>query len=62
MTHGISAAVFEPDPRLNLRPGDITIAWCSKSGDRERKLFTGYSLICLHCNPEKDPERKPEQQ
>jgi len=57
-----ASAIFVPDPRLHLRPGDVTIAWCSHSGDRERKLFTGYSLVCLHCHPERDPEREPEQE
>ena len=53
-------ALFVPNPMLNLHPGDVTEAWCSKSGDRERKLYTGYSLVCLHCHPERDPERKTE--
>ena len=46
-----------PDPRMRLQPGDVTLAWCSKTGDRERKLYTGYSLVCLHCHPERDPNR-----
>jgi len=56
-------AIFTRHPLDTIRPGDITVAWCSKSGDRERKLWTGFKLVCLHCHPEQDPEypQKPQE-
>ena len=53
-----TAALFT-HPLVILRPGDVTWGWCSKCGTQQDKLYTGYSLICLTCHPDKDP-RKPD--
>jgi hypothetical protein len=44
-------------PLVILRPGDVTWGWCSKCGTQQDKLYTGYSLVCLQCHPEKDPRK-----
>lgn len=52
--------VFQPHPLVILHIGDIDYNWCSKSGERERKLWTGHRWVCLHCYPEQDPEKEQE--
>ena len=50
-----TTAILRPDPRANLRPGDVTVSWCSKHWDRTDHLYTGNRLICLECYPEYKP-------
>ena len=45
------------DP-IPLRVGDIVWGWCSRCMNRQDKLYTGHSLLCLGCHPEKDPRKK----
>ena len=56
-----TTSVFRPHPLARIEPGDIIWTWCSRSGDRERHLWTGSKLICLHCRPECDPAKESEE-
>jgi hypothetical protein len=50
--------ILRPDPRLLLRPGDVTDTWCSQHGRLIPHLWDGHALTCLICHPERDPERE----
>jgi hypothetical protein len=46
--------------KTELRPGDTTWTWCSKSMDREPHIYTGVKLVC-QCDRCKAARGEPQQ-
>lgn len=48
-----AAPALSVHPLVILRPGETTWCWCSKHMTQTDHLYTGYSLVCLECKPDK---------
>jgi hypothetical protein len=44
-----------------LKAGEVTLAWCPVHGSwvRHILLIKSKPVVCLECQPELDPNRKP---